>query len=127
VARDRLNPELLTFAGMSQAVAVESLVYVSGQVALGSDGTIIGLGDPQAQAEQCFHNLRRVLAAGDFELRHVVKLTCFLTDVAHFAAYAAVKQRLFADHPPATTTVIVAALLDPEMLMEVEAVAIGGP
>jgi enamine deaminase RidA (YjgF/YER057c/UK114 family) len=102
---------------MSQAVAVESLVYVSGQVALGSDGTIIGLGDPQAQAEQCFHNLRRVLAAGDFELR----------DVAHFAAYAAVKQRLFADHPPATTTVIVAALLDPEMLMEVEAVAIGGP
>lgn len=126
MATDRFNPPGFEFAGMSQAVAVDNLVYVSGQAAIGPDGAVVGDGDPRAQAEQCFENLQRVLAVGGLELRDVVKLTCFLTDVAHFEEYAGVKQRLFGDHPPATTTVVVAALLYPEMLMEVEAVAIAG-
>ena len=110
--------------GMSQATSFGEHVFVSGQVAWGADGEVVGEGDSRAQAEQVFVNLERVLGATGCSLADVVKLTCYLTDAAHFDGYAEVKARRYPDRGPASSTVVVAALLDSRLLLEVEAVAV---
>ncbi|MDH6279856.1 RidA family protein [Prescottella agglutinans] len=117
------NPPHLTFPGMSQAVRCGGLVVVSGQVALGHDGRVVS-GDPGAQAEQCFANLDAALRLAGVSSTDVVKLVCYLTDASYFGAYSAARKRRFGDLAPAGTTVVVAGLLDPMMLMEVEAWAV---
>jgi enamine deaminase RidA (YjgF/YER057c/UK114 family) len=62
------------------------LVAVSGQVAIGEDGQLVGPGDPAAQASQVFENLRRCLAAAGLSFNEVIKLTYYVTDVAHLPA-----------------------------------------
>lgn len=118
-----INLPHLTFGGMSQAIRADGTVHVAGQVALGPDG-LVGEGDARAQAEQCFANIGDILAAAGGSLDDVVRLTCFLTDRADFAEYSEVKSFLFESDPPASSTVVVAALLDPRFLLEVEAVAV---
>jgi reactive intermediate/imine deaminase len=124
--RQRLDLPGLAFAGMSQAVRDGDLVVVSGQVALDSNGEVVGEGDWEAQAEQALANLEAALAAAGAAPADVVKLTCFLTDAAGYAAYAAAKNRRFEAAAPASTCVVVAALLDPRLLLEVEAIAVVG-
>lgn len=116
----------LTFAGMSQAVRSGEFVVVSGQVALGNCGRVISA-EPNEQAEQCFANLESALHLAGASVHDVVKLVCYLTDAAHFGAYSAARARRFGDLTPAGTTVVVAGLLDPAMLMEVEAWAVIRP
>jgi len=118
----RFNPPGMAFAGMSQAVGCGSFVLVSGQVAL-KDGAIVGIGDAKAQAEQCFANIAAALAEAGLTLADVASLRCSLTDRDAYGGYAEVKNALFTDAPPCSTVVIVAGLLMPELLMEVEAVA----
>lgn len=110
--------------GMSQATRRAGVVHVAGQVAWGDDGEVVGEGDARRQADQAFANLGRVLAEAGCGLADVVKLTCYLTDPADFAGYAAAKAEVFGAEAPASTTVVVAALLDPRLSIEVEAVAI---
>jgi enamine deaminase RidA (YjgF/YER057c/UK114 family) len=103
------------------------LVAVSGQVAIGEDGQIVGPGDPSAQARQVFENLRRCLAAAELSLDDVIKLTSYLTDVAHLPAVRAVRDEFIdTGRPPASTAVQVVALARPEFLLEVEAFALAG-
>jgi enamine deaminase RidA (YjgF/YER057c/UK114 family) len=118
------NPER-TFAGMSQAVCVGDTLYVSGQVAFDEHGDIVD-DDPKRQAEQCFRNIEALLDAAGGSAAEVVKLTCYLVDVAHYPAYAEAKARFLegVTVPPAGTAVVVAGLLVPGLLMEVEAVAV---
>jgi 2-iminobutanoate/2-iminopropanoate deaminase len=118
-----VSPTTSKSPGMAQAVGAGSFSFVSGQVAIGADGEVVGSGDAAAQAKQCFENLSGVLAEHGSNLDHVVKLTCYLTAPEHFPGYAAEKSSFFPDNPPASTTVIVAALLHPDLLMEVEAIA----
>jgi enamine deaminase RidA (YjgF/YER057c/UK114 family) len=103
------------------------LVAVSGQVALGENGQIVGPGDPSAQARQVFENLRRCLAAAGLSFDEVIKLTYYLTDVAYLPAIRTVRDE-FIDtaRPPASTAVQVVALARPEFLLEVEAFALAG-
>jgi enamine deaminase RidA (YjgF/YER057c/UK114 family) len=103
------------------------LVAVSGQVALDESGEVVGAGDPAAQARQVFENLRRCLAAAGGTFADVIKLTYFLTDVAHLPAVRAARDE-FIDPAllPASTAVQVAALFRPELLLEVEALALMG-
>ncbi|MBO6718428.1 MAG: RidA family protein [Rhizobiaceae bacterium] len=119
---ERYNPPGLKFEGMSQAVIHNGLVYVSGQVAL-RNGAPVGTGDPEAQARQCFTNLDAVLSEAGAGLSDLILLRCYLTDAAFYPAYAQVKSELVGRHPPCGTAVIVKALLLPELLLEVEAVA----
>jgi enamine deaminase RidA (YjgF/YER057c/UK114 family) len=103
------------------------LVAVSGQVATGEDGQLVGPGDPSAQARQVFENLRRCLAAAGLSFGEVIKLTYYLTDMAHLPAVRTVRDE-FIDtaRPPASTAVQVVALARPEFLLEVEAFALAG-
>jgi enamine deaminase RidA (YjgF/YER057c/UK114 family) len=101
------------------------LVAVSGQVALDADGKIVGEGDPAAQARQVFENLRRCLAAAEATFADVIKLTYYVTDIGLLPAVRAVRDEYVgADRLPASTAVQVAALFRPELLLEVEALAI---
>ncbi len=114
----------LSFAGMSQAVRGGDLVLVSGQVALDSRGELVGENDAAAQAAQALANVEAALAAAGATRTDLVKLTCFLTDPADYPAYAAAKAARFGPVAPASTCVVVSALLDPRFLLEVEAVAV---
>jgi enamine deaminase RidA (YjgF/YER057c/UK114 family) len=100
-------------------------VAVAGQLALDEDGKLVGEGDPAAQARQVFENLRRCLAAADAGFDDVVKLTCFVTDMAHMPAIRTARaEHIPDDRLPAASAVQVAGLVRPEFLMEIEALAV---
>ncbi|MEU0288805.1 RidA family protein [Streptomyces sp. NPDC052492] len=101
------------------------LVAVSGQLALDEDGALVGEGDAGAQARQVFENLRRCLAAAGATFDDVVKLTYFVTDMTHLPAVRAARAaHVPDDRLPAASAVQVAALVRPEFLLEVEALAV---
>ncbi|MFB7084637.1 RidA family protein [Streptomyces sp. NPDC056296] len=103
-------------------------VAVSGQLALDEDGELVGEGDPAAQARQVFENLRRCLTAAGATFDDVVKLTFFVTDMAHMSAIRAARaEHIPDDRLPAASAVQVAALVRPEFLMEIEAFAVVSP
>ena len=85
-----------------------------------------GAGDFDAQAEQVFRNLERVLAAGGSSLADVVKVTIFLTDMANFPKIVDLRGRWFTEPYPADTIVEVSALALPELEIEIEAIAVAG-
>ncbi|MET9883075.1 RidA family protein [Streptomyces sp. NPDC006430] len=100
-------------------------VAVSGQCAFDERGEVVGEGDPAAQARQVFENLRRCLAAAGATFDDVVKLTYFVTDVAHLPAVRQARDAVIpADRLPASSAVQVAALFRPELLLEIEAFAV---
>ncbi|WP_030856405.1 RidA family protein [Streptomyces sp. NRRL S-37] len=100
-------------------------VAVSGQLALDEEGRLVGEGDAGAQARQVFENLRRCLAAAGATFDDVVKLTFFVTDMAHMPAIRAVRaEHIPDDRLPAASAVQVAGLVRPEFLMEIEAFAV---
>ncbi len=103
-------------------------VAVSGQLALDEDGRVVGAGDPAAQARQVFENLRRCLASAGATFDDVVKLTFFVTDMAHMGAIRAARAaHIPDDRLPAASAVQVSALVRPEFLMEIEAFAVVAP
>ena len=102
-------------------------VAVSGQLALDEDGKLVGEGDAAAQARQVFENLRRCLASADATFDDVVKLTYFVTDMAHMPTIREARAaHIPDDRLPAASAVQVAGLVRPEFLMEVEAFAVVG-
>jgi reactive intermediate/imine deaminase len=112
--------------GYSHAVTASGpTVHVSGQVALDADGQLIGAGDAEAQMEQVFRNIAAALADAGASLTDVVKLTVFLTDMGDLRTFATVRDRhIDVARPPASSAVQVVALARPELLVEVEAVAV---
>ncbi|MEW2219582.1 RidA family protein [Streptomyces sp. NPDC006990] len=112
--------------GYSHVVLGEGrFIAVSGQVALDADGEIVGAGDPEAQAEQVFGNLRRCLEAAGADFGDVVKFTFFVTDLAVMPALRTVRDRyLDPGRLPACSAVQVAGLVRPELLIEIEALAV---
>lgn len=113
-------------AGMAQANKAGNMVFVSGQIATDAAGKAVGAGDAAAQVRQVFKNLEATLALGGAKLTDVVKITCFLTSPEAFPAYRAARLAAFPSNPPASSTVIVKALVSPEYLIEVEAIAVVG-
>ncbi|WP_327066039.1 RidA family protein [Kitasatospora sp. NBC_01250] len=101
------------------------LITVAGQIALDEHGELVGVGDPAAQAEQVFENIRRCLVAAGAGFDDVLKLTFFLTDLAHLPAIRAARDAVFdAERLPTCSALVVAALVRPEFLFEIEALAV---
>ncbi len=127
MAIERLNPSTVhTPAGYSHAVKVGGTVYVSGQVAVAPDGSLVGLDDAALQVEQVYSNLKAVLTAAGASLRDVVKVTTFLTRPEDIPALRDARERHLSDAPPASSMVVVSRLARPELLVEIEAVAVIG-
>jgi enamine deaminase RidA (YjgF/YER057c/UK114 family) len=101
------------------------MVFIAGQVAWDKDGNIVGEGDMARQAEQVFENLKGALSAVGGDLSHLVKIVVYFTDISQLAAVREVRTRyLGADNPPASTGVQVTALVRPELLIEIDAIAV---
>ena len=110
--------------GYSRAVKVDGRIWVSGTTSTGSDGAIVGKGDPYAQAKQAIANIERALAAAGAVLADVVRTRIFVTDIAHWQDIGRAHGEAFANIRPATTMVEVARLIDPDLLVEIEADAV---
>jgi 2-iminobutanoate/2-iminopropanoate deaminase len=124
VRQIRLDPDPLEPYLLSQGFRVGDLVIVSGQAALDERGQVVGVGDFDAQAEQTFANLRRVLEAGGSGLDKIVKVTIYLTDMANFPKIVELRAKHFTRPWPADTIVGVTALGLPELQIEIEAIAL---
>jgi reactive intermediate/imine deaminase len=127
VAR-HLNPETLPRPfGYSQVVEVTAgrTVYVSGQVPLDSNNQLVGDGDFDAQARQVFENVRLALESVGLTFDHVVKTQFFLTDVANLPRVRDIRDQFVnTERPPASTSVEVSALFRPDVLFEMDAIAV---
>ncbi len=110
--------------GFSRAVRLGSHVHVAGTVATGADGAIVGKGDAYAQAVQCFRNVERALQEAGAAFADVVRTRMFVTDIDRWEEFGRAHQEAFGEHPPTTTMVEVSRLIDPDMLIEIEADAI---
>jgi 2-iminobutanoate/2-iminopropanoate deaminase len=100
-------------------------VYIAGQVAFDSTGKVVGDGDFAAQAEQVFRNLQRALESVGGSIGDLVKTTTFITDIKHLPALREARARHLAkSQPPANTLVAVSSLARPELLIEIEGVAV---
>jgi enamine deaminase RidA (YjgF/YER057c/UK114 family) len=128
-----LNPEGMHLnPAFSQAVVVEGAartIYIGGQNAVGPDGTVIGAGDIAAQTVRIFENLETVLSAAGATLHDVVKWTIFIVQGHDLGPGFAVFQQKWGPHarPPVVSMAFVAALANPEFLVEIEAIAVTGP
>lgn len=107
----------------SPGMIFDRLVLVSGQGATDpATGKLAGM-DVETQTEQVFRNMRAILEAAGSDLSHVLRCGVFLVDLRDFEKMNAVYARVFGEHRPARTTVQVAALPDPSLRVEIDAIA----
>jgi enamine deaminase RidA (YjgF/YER057c/UK114 family) len=110
-----------SIVGYSRAVKVGKRIYVTGTTAVGPDGEIVGVDDAYQQAQQCLRNIETALRRLGAGLEHVVRTRMFVTDISRWEEYGRAHGESFRNAMPATTMVEVKALIDPRMLIEIEA------
>lgn len=111
---------------ISPGVKVGDTVYLSGAVAFDSDGNVVGGDDVHAQAKQIFQNTEEALASVGASMTDVVKITTYLTDMSRYGDFGKARTEAFPNGVPASTAVASPALVMPELLVEVDAVAVIG-
>jgi enamine deaminase RidA (YjgF/YER057c/UK114 family) len=109
--------------GYSRAVRVGRHVHVSGTTAVDGRGNVVGVGDPAAQMRQCLRTVVAALEALGATVRHVVRTRVYVVDIGDWEVVGRVHGEVFGDVRPATSMVQVAALIQPDLLVEVEAEA----
>ena len=107
--------------GYSRAVRVGNRIYVTGTTATGENGDIVGVGDAYAQTVQTIKNIERALKALGAGLENTVRTRMFVTDISRWEEYGRAHGEFFRNILPATTMVEVSKLIDPDMLIEIEA------
>jgi reactive intermediate/imine deaminase len=124
----RTNPPALSaptgYTHIVEVTGPNKTIYISGQIAFDKDGKLVGAGDMQAQAEQVFKNLEAALTAAGAKFSDVVKMNSYITDMSRIQAVRDVRARYFKDSLPASTFVQVAGLVRPDLLLEIEVVAV---
>ena len=118
-----IDPDPLAPYAICPGHKVGDLIFLSGQAAISEAGVVVGSGDFQIQLEQTFKNIQTVLAAAGSELSKIVKVTIYLTDMAHFPEIVAARRKYFSEPYPADTIVEVNSLALEELMVEIDVIA----
>ena len=108
----------------THVVKVGNTAYIAGQVSAARDGTVVGKGDPEAQARQIWHNLEAAVKSIGGTLNDIVKTTTYVTNINYAAAIRKVREERFPTNPPTSALLVVAGLASPDYMMEIEAIAV---
>jgi 2-iminobutanoate/2-iminopropanoate deaminase len=121
------SPQLSTPSGhFSQAIAVDGpgkLLFISGMTARLPDGSVTGVGDIAAQTRKVCENLQAVLSAAGGTLSDIARVDVYVRNIEHFDQIHAVRRSYFTDPPPASTMLEVSKMVHPDMLIEINAIA----
>jgi enamine deaminase RidA (YjgF/YER057c/UK114 family) len=118
-----IRPPFARYSHGVEVPAGKRLVLCSGQLGVGPDDSIPE--DAGAQAELCFSSIAAILAEAGLGLSDIVRINAYVTDRVHMQPYMAVRDRLVADPPPASTLMIVSGFTRPEFKVEIEVIAAG--
>ena len=110
--------------GYSHVAKVGKTLYIAGQVAMDVQGRLVGRGDFEAQARQVYTNLQNILQEAGGGLKNVVKMTTFLTHYGNVETYRKMRKEFFGDLMPPNTLLMIESLASPDLMMEVEAIAV---
>jgi len=121
--RIKTTPDPFEAYKISQGFSVGDLIFLSGQAAIKSDGSLVGIGDFKAQADQVMQNVTDVLAEAGATLDNIIKVTIYLTDMTNFEHIMALRETYFKAPYPADTIVEVSSLALPELLIEIDVIA----
>ncbi len=112
--------------GYCRALRAGQHIYVTGTAPVADDGSTFAPGDAYAQTRRCFEIIEKALTGLGASMSDVVRTRMFVTDISRWQEYGKAHGEVFAEFPPTTTMVEVSALIDPEMLIEIEADAVVG-
>lgn len=122
--RIKTNPDPMQPYHIAQGYRVGNMAYLSGIAALTKRGEIVGEGDFDAQADQVFRNIDEVLKTAGSGLEQVVKVTIYLTDMNNFSKIVDLRAKWFTAPYPADTIVEVSALAIPQLMIEIDVIAL---
>ena len=109
---------------LSQGIQIGDSIYVSGQISIDPEGNVVGKGDMKAQTRQALENVKTVLQVAGASMDDVVKVTVYVTDISRLLETHEVRAEYFSDPPPASTGIEIKALAFPDLLIEIEAIAV---
>lgn len=107
--------------GYCRAIKAGNQIYVTGTAPVGDDGQVVAPGDPYRQTKRCFEIIEKAIKNLGADLSQVVRTRLYVSDISKWQEYGRAHGELFAKNPPATTMVEVKSLIDPKMMVEVEA------
>ena len=110
--------------GYCRALRAGDRIFVTGTAPVGADGGVHAPGDGYAQSMRCFEIIEEALAGLGARMEHVTRTRMFVTDIDRWEEYGRAHSEVFEGHPPTTTLVEIRRLIDPDMLIEIEADAI---
>lgn len=110
--------------GYSRAVKVGNIIEVTGTVASGDDGNVVGKNDAYEQTKFIYQKIEAVLQRAGATMKDVVRVRMFVTDISRWKEYGKAHSEFFRDIKPCNTMVEVSALIEPDYLIEIEATAI---